>query len=88
MQMRVLSMIPVLSMMAMLSLIQPLLAAEQLGARKVSDVIPTPPIFQNHFMGANNFSEIHLNSFQTDTTSTKGLLAQAVKPCSRGCSGL
>jgi hypothetical protein len=72
MQMRVLSVIPVLSMMAVLSMIQPLLAAEQLGARKVSDAIPTPPIFQNPFMGANNFSEIHLNSFQTDTTSTKG----------------
>ena len=72
MEMRVLSAIPVLSMMAVLSMIQPLLAAEQLGARKVSDAIPTPPIFQNPFMGANNFSEIHLNSFQTNTTSTRG----------------
>jgi hypothetical protein len=67
---------------------QPLLAVAQLEERPVLDAIPTPPIFQNPFMGANNFSEIHLNSFQTDTTSTKGLLAQAVKPCSRGCSGL
>ena len=72
MQMRVLSMIPVLSTMAMLSMIQPLLAVEQLGARKVLDAISTPPIFQNPFMGPNNFSEIHLNSFQTDTTSTRG----------------
>lgn len=34
--------------------------------------IPTPPIFQNPFMAANNFSEIHFNSFQTDTTSVSG----------------
>jgi hypothetical protein len=34
--------------------------------------IPTPPIFQNPFMGPNNFSEIHFNSFQTDTTSVSG----------------
>ena len=35
-------------------------------------VIPTPPIFQNPFMGANNFSEIHFNSYQTDTPLRKG----------------
>jgi hypothetical protein len=34
--------------------------------------IPTPPIFQNPFMGQNNFSEVHFNSFQTDTTSVRG----------------
>jgi hypothetical protein len=34
--------------------------------------IPTPPIFQNPFMAANNFSEVHFNSFQTDTTSVSG----------------
>ena len=36
------------------------------------DTIPTPPIFQNPFMAANNFSAIHFNSFQTDTTSVSG----------------
>lgn len=34
--------------------------------------IPTPTIFQNPFMAANNFSEVHFNSFQTDTTSVSG----------------
>ena len=34
--------------------------------------IPTPTIFQNPFMAANNFSEVHFNSFQTDTTSISG----------------
>lgn len=45
---------------------------ERSEERAVLDAIPTPPIFQNPFMGANNFSEIHLNSYQTDTTSTRG----------------
>ena len=37
-----------------------------------ADTVPTPPIFQNPFMAANNFSEVHFNSFQTDTTSISG----------------
>ena len=41
-------------------------------AENVLGTIPTPPIFQNPFMGPNNFSEIHFNSFQTDTTSVSG----------------
>ena len=36
------------------------------------DAIPTPPIFQNPFMAPNNFSEVHFNSFQTDTASVSG----------------
>ncbi|MBV8358842.1 MAG: hypothetical protein JO189_13025 [Deltaproteobacteria bacterium] len=36
------------------------------------NAIPTPQIFQNPFMAPNNFSEIHFNSFQTDTTSVSG----------------
>ena len=51
-------------------------AAVILGVVAVAEaapaVIPTPPIFQNPFMGPNNFSEIHFNSFQTDTTSVSG----------------
>jgi hypothetical protein len=39
---------------------------------QTNGAIPTPPIFQNPFMAANNFSEIHFNSFQTDTTSVSG----------------
>jgi len=62
----------VLSLIAALSLIQPLLAVEPSEERAVLDAIPTPPIFQNPFMGANNVSEIHLNAYQTDTTSTRG----------------
>lgn len=34
--------------------------------------VPTPRIFQNPFMAPNNFSEIHNNSFQTDTLSVAG----------------
>jgi len=34
--------------------------------------IPTPTVYQNLFMAPNNFSEIHLNSFQTDTFSIPG----------------
>ena len=36
------------------------------------DATPTPPIFQNPFMAPNNFSEVHFNSFQTDTASVSG----------------
>src|SRR5262249_49246822 len=72
MPMRVLSMIAVLSMIVVLSMLQPLLGGEPLEERPVLDAIPTPLIFQNPFMAANNFSEIHLNAYQTDTTSTSG----------------
>ena len=72
MPMRVLSMIAVLSMIVVLSMLQPLLGGEPLEERPVLDAIPTPLIFQNPFMAANNFSEIHLNASQTDTTSTNG----------------
>ena len=34
--------------------------------------IPAPPVYQNPFMAPNNFSEIHLNSFQTDTFTIPG----------------
>jgi hypothetical protein len=49
-----------------------LLRVERLEERTVLDAVPTPPIFQNLFMAPNNFSEIHLNSYQTDTTSASG----------------
>jgi hypothetical protein len=62
----------VFCMIAMLFVIQPLLGGGQLEERTVRNPIPTPPIFQNPFMAANNFSEIHLNSYQTDTTSISG----------------
>ncbi len=39
---------------------------------QTDDAIPTPQIFQNPFMAPNNLSEIHFNSFQTDTTSVSG----------------
>jgi hypothetical protein len=65
-------MIAALSMLAVLSMIQPRLGAERLEERAVLDAVPTPPIFQNPFMAPNNFSEIHLNAYQTDTTSTSG----------------
>ena len=39
----------VLSLIAALSLIQPLLAVEPLEERAVLDAVPTPPIFQNPF---------------------------------------
>ena len=35
-------------------------------------------------MGANNFSEIHLNSFQTDTTSTKGSASASSQTVQQG----
>ena len=59
-------------MIAVLSMTQPLLAGEPLEQPTVLDAIPTPPIFQNPFMAPNNFSEIHLNAYQTDTTSASG----------------
>src|SRR5262249_35087734 len=49
-----------------------LLRVECLEERTVLDAIPTPAIFQNPFMAPNNFSEIHLNAYQTDTTSANG----------------
>jgi hypothetical protein len=45
---------------------------ETLEGRAVPTAIATPPIFQNPFMAPNNFSEIHLNSQQTDTFSVLG----------------
>jgi hypothetical protein len=45
---------------------------ERLEGREVPSTIATPPIFQNPFMAPNNFSEIHLNSYQTDTFSVPG----------------
>lgn len=45
---------------------------EGLERREVMAAIATPPIFQNPFMAANGFSEIHLNSAQTDTSSVVG----------------
>jgi hypothetical protein len=45
---------------------------EPLEKREVLSAIATPPIYQNPFMAPNNFSEIHLNSFQTDTFSVPG----------------
>ena len=39
--------------------------------------IPTPAIYQNPFMAPNNFSEIHLNVFQTDTGSVAGPARQS-----------
>ncbi|MDP1879321.1 MAG: hypothetical protein Q8K60_00100 [Parachlamydiaceae bacterium] len=34
--------------------------------------IPTPSIYQNPFMAPNDFSEVHANSYQTDTVSIRG----------------
>ena len=48
------------------------LRVERLETRDLPAPIATPPIFQNPFMAPNNFSEIHLNSFQTDTFSVPG----------------
>jgi Domain of unknown function (DUF4214) len=55
---------------------------EQLEDRTVPSVINAPPIYQNPFMAPNDFSEIHLNSQQTDTFSIPGpasTLAQSVQ---------
>jgi hypothetical protein len=48
------------------------LGVEPMEKREVLSAIATPPIYQNPFMAPNNFSEIHLNSFQTDTFSVPG----------------
>src|SRR5262245_21181922 len=48
------------------------LQVESLERREVPAAIATPPIFQNPFMARNDFSEIHLNSYQTDTFSVRG----------------
>ena len=48
------------------------LRLENLEDRTVPTAIVAPPIYQNPFMAPNNFSEIHLNSQQTDTFSVPG----------------
>jgi hypothetical protein len=48
------------------------LHVQPLEKREVLSAIATPPVYQNPFMAPNNFSEIHLNSFQTDTFSVPG----------------
>jgi hypothetical protein len=53
-------------------LIMPMVCAAGTKSGAVLDAIPTPPIFQNPFMAPNNFSEVHFNSFQTDTASVSG----------------
>src|SRR5271165_5311652 len=45
---------------------------EPLEQREVMSAIPSPPVYQNPFMAPNNYSEIHLNSYQTDTFSVPG----------------
>ena len=45
---------------------------EPRARRAVPAPIPTPTIYPNPFMAPNNFSEIHLNSYQTDTFSVPG----------------
>ena len=45
---------------------------ERLEQREVMSAIPAPPVYQNPFMAPNNYSEIHLNSYQTDTFSVPG----------------
>ena len=34
--------------------------------------VPTPPIWQNSHLADNNFSGVHFNAYQTDTTSEVG----------------
>ena len=53
-------------------LIVPIVCVAGAKSGTVPDAIPTPPIFQNPFMAPNNFSEVHFNSFQTDTASVSG----------------
>ena len=53
------------------------LRVEPLETRAVPSTIPTPPIYQNPYMAPNNFSEIHLNAYQTDTTSADGPFSSA-----------
>src|SRR5271166_5890900 len=45
---------------------------ERLEQREVMSAIPAPPVYQNPFMAPNNYSEVHLNSYQTDTFSVPG----------------
>jgi hypothetical protein len=53
------------------------LGVEPLEARALLSDIPTPPIYQNPHMAPNNFSEIHFNAYQTDTTSADGPVSLA-----------
>jgi hypothetical protein len=53
------------------------LGVEPLETRALLSGIPTPSIYQNPFMAPNNFSEIHFNSYQTDTTSANGPVSLA-----------
>jgi hypothetical protein len=41
--------------------------------------IPAPAPYQNRFMAPNDFSEIHLNAYQTDTTSVIGPASKGVQ---------
>lgn len=47
-------------------------AVESLECREVLSGITAPAVYQNPYMAPNNISEIHLNSYQTDTFSTPG----------------
>jgi hypothetical protein len=60
---------------------------ESLEDRRVPSAIPTPPIYQNPFMAPNNFSEIHLNSYQTDTASVNGPASAAGQSVQQGFIG-
>jgi hypothetical protein len=60
---------------------------EALEDRRVPSAIPTPPIYQNPFMAPNNFSEIHLNSYQTDTASVSGPASAAGQSVQQGFIG-
>jgi hypothetical protein len=60
---------------------------EPLEERRVPTAIPTPPIFQNPSMAPNNFSEIHLNSYQTDTCSVNGPASAAGQSVQQGFIG-
>lgn len=63
------------------------LQVERLEERAVPAAIPTPPIFQNPFMAPNNFSEIHLNSQQTDTGSISGPGSSSSQSVQQGLIG-
>jgi hypothetical protein len=60
---------------------------ELLETRTVPTAIATPPIYQNPFMAPNNFSEIHLNSYQTDTASVNGPASIAGQSVQQGFIG-
>jgi hypothetical protein len=60
---------------------------EALEDRCVPSAIPTPPIYQNPFMAPNNYSEIHLNSYQTDTASVSGPAQAAQQSVQQGFIG-